>query len=265
MANEKFTLTWHSYASHFKEVLGNLFDTGESSDVTLVCDDQVKFKAHKFILKSCSPVFESILNETNDSKSLVYLRGVNQLELKPILSFIYSGQASFHKERMKEFLKIGKELQIKEIKEMPEEDEMADNGEDVVDKTQQDLILEEVAMDDTDVPSYSSQYPPCNSVFKHRSALLKHVRNIHEGVSYPCKQCDYKAKHQSNLKKHMKSVHEGMKYPCGQCVYKATRPDRLKIHIESVHEGVIYPCSHCNYKASQQSNLKRHIELKHWD
>ena len=87
MANEKFTLTWHSYTSHFQGVLGNLFETSESSDVTLVCDDQVKFKAHKFILKSCSPVFESILSETNDdSKSVVYLRGVNQLELQPILA-----------------------------------------------------------------------------------------------------------------------------------------------------------------------------------
>ena len=80
MTNEKFTLNWRSYANHFQEVLGNLFDTGESSDVTLVCDDQVKFKAHKFILKSCSPVFENILNETKDSKSVVYLRGVNQSE-----------------------------------------------------------------------------------------------------------------------------------------------------------------------------------------
>ena len=104
MANEKFTLTWHSYANHFQEVLSNLFDTGESSDVTLVCDDQVKFKAHKFILKSCSPVFESILNETNDSKSVVYLRGVNQLELKPILNFIYTGHASFFQESLSFFL-----------------------------------------------------------------------------------------------------------------------------------------------------------------
>ena len=118
MIDEKFTLTWHSNVNHFQEVLSNLFDTGESSDVTLVCDDQVKFKAHKFILKASSPVFESILDETNDSKSVVYLRGVNQLELKPILNFIYSGQASFYQERMKDFLKTGKDLQIKEIKEI---------------------------------------------------------------------------------------------------------------------------------------------------
>ena len=88
MANEKFTLTWHLYTDHFQGLLSNLFDNGESSDVTLVCDDQVKFKAHKFILKSCSPVFESILNESNDYKTVVYLRGVDQLELRTILRLL---------------------------------------------------------------------------------------------------------------------------------------------------------------------------------
>ena len=77
--NEKFTLEWHSQANHFQEVLGNLLDTGESSDVTLVCDDQVKFKSHKFVLKACSPVFESILQESYELESVIYLRGINQL------------------------------------------------------------------------------------------------------------------------------------------------------------------------------------------
>ena len=58
MTTEKFTLTWHSYASHFQDILGHLFDSGDLSDVTLVCDDQVKFKAHKFVLKACSPKSE---------------------------------------------------------------------------------------------------------------------------------------------------------------------------------------------------------------
>ena len=87
MTNEKYTLTWHSYASHFQEVLGNMFDSGESSDVTLVCDDQVKFKAHRFVLMSCSTVFKSMLEESSEPKSVIYLRGVNHKELKPILEF----------------------------------------------------------------------------------------------------------------------------------------------------------------------------------
>ena len=74
MTNEKCMLTWHSYTSHFQGVLGNLFDTGEFSDVTLVCDDQVKFKAHKFILKSCSPVFESILDILQYIDIILYIR-----------------------------------------------------------------------------------------------------------------------------------------------------------------------------------------------
>ena len=61
-----------------------MLDTGELSDVTLVFDDQVKFKLHKFALKACSPVFESIFQESFELKSVVYLRGLNQLELKPI-------------------------------------------------------------------------------------------------------------------------------------------------------------------------------------
>ena len=71
-------------------------------------------------MKACSPVFESILQESYELQSVVYLRGINQLELKPILDFIYTGQASFHLERMKEFLKVGKDLQITEIKDMPD-------------------------------------------------------------------------------------------------------------------------------------------------
>ena len=280
MANEKVTLTWHSHTSHFQGVLGNLFDTGESSDVTLVCDDQVKFKAHKFILKSCSPVFESILSETNDSKSVVYLRGVNQLELKPILNFIYFGQASFYQERMRDFLKTGKDLQIKDIKEVPEEDEVADNGENIV-ETQQDDISEEVLSDDNvdeneigsftassessqqALPSDSSPCPKCNVVFTHRKNMQRHFRYEHQGIRFTCKDCDYEAKQKFHLIAHIAKVHDGVKYPCSQCAHKATTKYRLKRHIESVHEGVKYPCRQCDFKATQQYALRRHIELKH--
>ena len=256
MANEKFTLTWHSYADHFQGVLSNLFESGESSDVTLVCDDQVKFKAHKFILKSCSPVFKSILDETNDSKSVVYLRGVNQLELKPVLSFIYSGQASFYQERMKDFLKIGKDLQIKEIKEVPEDDEMTDNGENMVEKTHQDLISEEVSRDDTDSVEVNE--------FASSAASYETSQQISvTSDSSPCPQCNAVFKHRSNMLRHVRYKHKGVKYPCSQCDFRATQHSDLKLHIESVHKGVKYPCSYCDYKATDQYNLKRHIRLKH--
>ena len=265
MANEKFTLTWHSYASHFQEVLSNLFETGESSDVTLVCNDQVKFKAHKFVLKSCSPVFESILDDTNESKSVVYLRGVNQLELKPILDFIYYGQASFYQEKMKEFLNIGKDLQIIEIKEVPEEEELVDNGENIAEKNHHDVISKEVLSDDNEIvdENESASSTASQPISTQQSSLKTHIESVHVGMKYPCNQCNYKATTQSSLKTHILSVHDCVKYPCHQCEYKATQQSHLKRHIDSVHEGVKYPCNQSDYKATQQSNLKTHMKSKH--
>ena len=43
---------------------------------------------------------------------------------------------------MKDFLKIGKDLQIKEIKEVPEEEEMVDIAENMAEKPHHDLITE---------------------------------------------------------------------------------------------------------------------------
>ena len=38
----------------------------------------------------------------------------------------------------------------------------------------------------------------------------KFVENIHEGVKYPCSECEYEAITKSSLNRHMKSVHEGV-------------------------------------------------------
>ena len=36
---------------------------------------------------------------------------------------------------------------------------------------------------------------------------MSHVKSKHEGVQFPCDQCDYKATKQGNLLRHVKSKH----------------------------------------------------------
>ena len=60
---EQFDLIWHTFKDHLKEIMQHLLQSNESTDVTLVCEDRTKFKAHKFVLNACSPVFQSIINE----------------------------------------------------------------------------------------------------------------------------------------------------------------------------------------------------------
>ena len=38
----------------------------------------------------------------------------------------------------------------------------------------------------------------------------------HEGIKYPCDQCEYQATRKGNLDQHKRSVHKGIKkYTCG--------------------------------------------------
>ena len=239
MMNEKLNLKWHSHADHFQEVIGSLYSSVESSDVTLVCDDQVKFKAHKFVLKSCSPVFKSILEEANETdKAIVYLRGVNQAELGTVLEFIYLGQAALYQERMNEFLKLGKDLQIKQLKEVQDEVDQNEkesevaNEEIVIDNNDYIVSFEENELASGDdipynnseikavstedlvdkvssiISSYDTTCPQCGKVFTQRASMMQHVREIHEGKKFPCNMCSYQATRSSNLTQHKLRVHK---------------------------------------------------------
>ena len=115
MTQEKFDLNWHNYSDHLKGLMQSLMQSNKSSDVTLVCEDKTRFKAHKFVLYACSPVFQSIIDDLPDNKSAVYLRGVFAPEMKSILQFMYLGQATFYQDRMNEFLKVAKSLEIKDL------------------------------------------------------------------------------------------------------------------------------------------------------
>merc|ERR1712126_529446 len=116
MAQEQYDLYWHTYSDHLKDMMQNLMHSNQSTDVTLVCEDKTRFKAHKFVLNACSPVFQSILNDLPQNEgSVIYLRGVLAPEIKSILQFMYLGQATFYQDRMNEFLNVAKRLEIKEI------------------------------------------------------------------------------------------------------------------------------------------------------
>ena len=238
MDSEKVNLTCQSYANEVQVLMSHLLMSGESSDVTLVCDEQVKFKTHKFVLKASSPVFKSILEDINDTKSIIYLRGINQLELASILEFIYCGKATLYQERIQDFIKVGKDLMINEIKDMPEHD-----GDNV--KTMEHLKKNEGCNDEIDlidsnhhieIPENdvkgsihkkgnteknrnfakiqnvmldpnSSQCPQCNAIFSRKGSMLKHIRIIHEGERHPCNYCSYKSGELVNLKRHIRSKH----------------------------------------------------------
>merc|ERR1712072_234840 len=95
----------------------DLYEEEKHSDVTLVCDDQTQFKVHKIVLRACSPVFKKIIDNNPSQHPLIYLRGIHSYELESILQFMYLGEGRFYQERMGEFIKVAKDLEVSEISE----------------------------------------------------------------------------------------------------------------------------------------------------
>ena len=220
----------NSFSEHLQLILKDLYQEGRYSDVTLVSDDQTQFKAHKIVLSACSPVFKKIIDSNPSQHPLIYLRGIQSYEMESILQFMYLGEGKFYQERMGEFIKVAKDLEVKEISkgvEMPGEEE--DIIEDDIQENDVEETLQEEKQSQVQRPtprparshpstdSKSIKCPECEAEFTAKSSMVAHYRSKHEGIKYPCNQCDYQATQQSSLQRHIQSKHEGIKYPCNHC------------------------------------------------
>ena len=129
MHQEKCDLNWHTYSNHLREMLQEMFNSNELTDVTLVCDDKRQLKAHRIVLSACSSVFKSIIHDLPTNSSVIYLRGIQHQEMESILEFMYLGVATFYQERMNEFIDVAKTLEIKEISKNVEFVEVDESNE----------------------------------------------------------------------------------------------------------------------------------------
>ena len=276
MHQEKYSLTWHTYSDHLKNMMKELMMNEDFSDVTLITEDKKKIKANICILSACSPVFEDILKKEKNSSQIMYLRGVQFSEMESIMQFIYLGEATFYSERIDEFLSVAKSLEIKELcnaeTETNDELENESHSSDLVPpsnekiKEQTHNIDQQAQQVNRDcVVAVNDKYDckQCQTTYCDRSSLRRHKKAIHVGIKYACGKCDYNASQQSHLTRHIQSIHDGVKYACDQCDYNATQQYDLTKHILSKHEDVKYACDQCEFQTTRKDSLGRHIKNKH--
>ena len=226
MHQEKCAFTWHSYSDHLRDLLKEMSSNDSFSDVTLVTDDKKQIKAHRNILSACSSVFKEILQiNTNNSHSVIYLRGVQHSEMASILQFIYLGEAKFYEERKNEFLQVSKDLEIKELSTGIELKDQMDSNE-------------ESNEHDNNVPfentAQTFNEDGATVEYQNQTETKPIIKNV--AVKYTCNQCDKQYTEQKYLTRHIQSVHEGIKYACNQCDKQFTAQCSLTMHIQSIHK-----------------------------
>ena len=272
----KYKLSWQNFSEHLGLMFRALHEEQRHADVTLICDDKTQFRAHKIVLSACSPVFKEIIDSNPSQHPLIYLRGIQSSEMESILQFMYLGEGRFHHERMGEFLKVAKDLKVKEIYRNLEEETNSDTPDEIgetvnvreiltegIEKKNTDLIINggiaHKVKEDTEL--FSEEDTSKNDDKKRKIENEKNQSRIIP--EYLCQECGLVYSCGANLSRHVKSNHRGVKFYCDKCEFQTTDQSNLKKHIKGKHDGVRYPCSKCDYKASIKNHLKLHVQSVH--
>ena len=121
--------------------------------------------------------------------------------------------------------------------------------------------VEKVKKEESELKQHQCHH--CVKLFSSISNLNHHVRFVHEGISYDCNACNFKAPTKADFKVHIRVKHEGVKFTCDQCVYQASYQTHLTRHIQSVHDGIKFNCNQCNAQFTQKCSLRTHKKMKH--
>ena len=269
-----YNLSWDNFPKHLKQVFSDLRSSEYYSDVTIVCDDQKLLKAHCFILSGCSEVFKTMLDGfyIHNSQPCIYLRGIKYKEMELVLKYIYNGEATFEPEFLDTFLRVAKDLKVKDIddqdgnesadkpvkldtqKEQSDTERVTtitEHDADTNDSLKQDFDQEDHDVFKTYIYSRNlkkcknsdGQYqcPECKKCFNNGYKMKVHYQNIHEGIRWPCDKCDKQARDRGALNRHMKEEHGNhIPYKCNKCDFESKFRPSMNNHFKAYHSHAEY-------------------------
>lgn len=108
-----YSLRWNNHQTHILHAFDTLLQSEALVDVTLVCEDTRRVRAHKVVLSACSPFFEKIFAETPCKHPVIVLKDIRSWELQGIVDFMYKGEISVVEEQLSSLIKAAESLQVR--------------------------------------------------------------------------------------------------------------------------------------------------------
>ena len=286
MNQGKYSVTWHTYSDHLKTMMKELMMNEDFSDVTLVTEDKKQIHANINILSACSPLFKDILKKEKNCSSIVYLRDIQFSEMESIMQYIYLGEATISEDRMREFLAVGRLLEIKEMCNAKPEPNTNNEPYDVIPS---DVLIqmldEEIVISGQLTESNVGHLPPSDQdedkmkpdastqIFDEELVISGQLTESNKKPSSPSDQDESPV----IVVEREQTSNQGDKMEQGElsnnpspCVPDSPMNDGEEktseesvVNIQSKLKRLRYVCDHCKYKFATQTSLNKHITIKH--
>ena len=277
--SEHQTFYQEQFSSNISDTIQNLYENKHFSDVTLISEDFKQVAAHKFILSSCSGLFARILMNLPQPTGVIYLKGVNTMELDYLLQFCYLGQVKISNDAVDKFLDLMKEFEIwnsDNIENQSQEEVVKPNNDDIyinetmkeekheVEEDTKDKVLQELTESEAIGLEKIEDIKTVNT-----NKARKQKRKVPEDRSLQCDICGYIAQRFCHLQSHKKSVHMGIKNfvprPCDVCGKVLGSKLALLVHKRSIHDNIPYKCDveNCTYSVKTKMALDQHRKYVH--
>ena len=275
--NEQICFSLDTFENCNKHLLSELYSTSKFADITLISDDQVPIKLHKFVLSFHSTVFKSLL-ENDFNQTCIYLRGVSSSALRIILQFMYLGETVVPQESLAECKSFAKDLGLQEVHSKLDEFK----GITLDNKVKEPMmkpgefscgLCGAKFSDQIDLKKHKRTFhykseiscDLCEAKFSEKGHLKRHKMSIHEKSRFLCQRCDSQFSRIDTLNHHINTVHNNVNYDCDyeDCGYKTPTLYKLNEHINISHKGVRFPCEQCDFQSTRRSGLKKHMNTVH--
>ena len=253
-------LQQNEFGNNIRDHFRRLKEDQELFDVTLVTDDGQHFQSHKIILSAGSHFFSDIFLKSNHMNLVIYLKGINSVDLTNAMEFIYNGEVSINQENLEQFIETGKDLQIKgldfqnrilDISEIISE--QSDTHEDSKEK-----IIEEnehTSTNDNKIQDANEELFP-ESAETSDDVAKTQGKDLQLG-----KKEDLNNLINIQTQKIIKKKKE--KWECQVCGKTSFKKQYLQRHAETHIGGMSYVCPICNKTFSTKNNMRSHMSHIH--
>ena len=255
--SEKFSLKWNDYQSNWTESLAELRNDTDSTDVTLISDDKVRFCAHKILLLSCSNTFKFILKGSTHTHPILYLSGVSSTNLGLILDYIYYGEVKLFQEQLDGFLESSQKLEIKGL--------LGDSQEKQEDLGHINEGLKNVQQQKQNDTKYFDQLNEESRLAKIDAPVVK-LQRYRKRLTKAIEQFDVRSMSADEIEAKIKELYQKVDgaWRCMACDYSTTNTSaHMKMHIETHLDGLSYTCPSCSKEFRSKNSLKNHMYVFH--